>query len=114
MGGSGGSETLHLSGHSSSLCYERTTSHSTKYGSSFSSNFLFINRLHQKLILILTEDADGVGLDLGIGDLLVDGVTLDVDVPVPGADLEGDVGHRPPAALLRLKPPGVVSLRIEE
>ena len=55
-----------------------------------------------------------MGLDLGIGDLLVDGVTLDVDVSVPGPDLEGDVGHRPPAALLRLKPPGVVSLRMEE
>lgn len=63
--------------------------------------------------MILTEDADGVGLDLGVGDLLVDGVTLDVDVPVPGADLERDVGHGPPAAFLRLKPPGMVSLRIE-
>ena len=55
-----------------------------------------------------------MGLDLGVGDLLVDGVTLDVDVPIPRPDLERDVGHRPPAALLRLKPPGVVSLRIEE
>ena len=55
-----------------------------------------------------------MGLDFGVCDLLVDSVTLDVDVPVPGADLEGDVGHSPPAALLRLKPPGVVSLRIEE
>ena len=63
--------------------------------------------------MILTEDADGVGLDLGVGDLLVDGVTLDVDVPVPRADLERDVGHGPPAAFLGLKPPGVVSLRIE-
>ena len=53
-------------------------------------------------------------LDLGVGHLLVDGVTLDVDVSVPGADLERDVGHCSPAALLRLKPPGVVSLRIEE
>ena len=54
-----------------------------------------------------------MGLDLGVGHLLVDGVTLDVDVPVPGPDLQRDVGHGPPAALLRLKPPGVVSLRIE-
>ena len=63
--------------------------------------------------MILTEDTDGVGLDLGVGHLLVDGVTLDVDVPVPGADLERDVGHSPPATLLGLKPPGVVSLRFE-
>ena len=54
-----------------------------------------------------------MGLDLGVGHLLVDGVTLDVDVPVPGADLERDVGHSPPATLLGLKPPGVVSLRFE-
>ena len=54
-----------------------------------------------------------MGLDFGVGHLLVDGVTLDVDVPVPGADLERDVGHSSPAALLGLKPPGVVALRIE-
>ena len=40
-------------------------------------------------------------------------MTLDVDVPVPGPHTQRDVGHRPPAALLRLKPPGVVSLRVE-
>ena len=54
-----------------------------------------------------------MGLDLGVGHLLVDGVTLDVDVPVPGADLERDVCYSSPASLLGLKPPGVVSLRNE-
>ena len=54
-----------------------------------------------------------MGLHLGVGHLLVDGVALDVDGPVRGRHLERDVGHSSPAALLGLKPPGVVSLRIE-
>jgi hypothetical protein len=60
----------------------------------------------------LTKHVDGMGLDPGLANLLVDSVALDVLDKVPGPDGEGDVGAGVPTAALRRHGSRVITLYI--